>query len=254
MIERTDNLTPSTPPAATPGAKMIYIIKRKPTTSREEVVAYWYAHHMPWVIEANRDQATEGQPSARHYIVTLFDATKKGEYPWDGMAQLWFDEALPKPEVPHAITPRDSFQQKVEPYMPWATREYVVMDGSEYLKVEPLTLNASFPCTRSGFYKVNFLVKAKEGADFDKLYSHWLNIHVPNVRSVIEKVDGFRYVVSHSINPQAEHYAGLAELYFHDKTGWAKYRETIKEDGMEEWVEGEGTLVLKARTEMIGIP
>ena len=76
--------------------------------------------------------------------------------------------------------------------MPWATREYVVMEGSEYLKVEPLTLDAPFPCTRSGFYKVSFLVKAKEGADFDKFYSHWLNIHVPNVRSVIEKVDGFR--------------------------------------------------------------
>jgi hypothetical protein len=254
MTERTDTSTPSTPPEVTPGAKMIYIIKRKPTTSREEVVAYWYAHHMPRVIKANRDQATKGQPSARHYIVSLFNANKKGEYPWDGMAQLWFGRPLPKPEVPHAITPRDSFQQKVEPYMPWATREYVVMEGSEYLKVEPLTLDAPFPCTRSGFYKVSFLVKAKEGADFDKFYSHWLNIHVPNVRSVIEKVDGFRYVVSHSTNPQAEPYAGLAELYFHDEVGWAKYRETIKPDGMEEWVDREGTLVLGGGTEMIGIP
>jgi hypothetical protein len=254
MTERTDTLTPSTPPEVTPGAKMLYIIKRKPATSREEVVAYWYAHHMPRVIKAYRDQAAEGQPSARHYIVSLFDANEKGEYPWDGMAQLWFDTPLPKPEVPHAITPLDSFQQKVEPYMPWATRECVVMKGSEHLKVEPLTLNAPFPCTRSGFYKVSFLVKAKEGADFDKFYSHWLNIHVPNVRSVIEKVDGFRYVVSHSTNPQAEPYAGLAELYFHDEVGWARYRETIKPDGMEEWVDRKGTLVLGGRTEMIGIP
>ena len=41
--------------------------------------------------------------------------------------------------------------------------EYVVMDGSDQLPVEPLTLNAPYPCTRSGFFKVTFLVKAKEG-------------------------------------------------------------------------------------------
>jgi hypothetical protein len=77
-------------------------------------------------------------------------------------------------------------QPHAEPYFPWASREYVVMEGSENLKVEPLTLNAPFPCTRSGFYRVSFLVKANQGADFDKFYSHWLNIHVSNVRSTME--------------------------------------------------------------------
>jgi hypothetical protein len=254
MAELTDASSPSTTPQATPGAKMLYLIKRKPTTSREELVAHWFANHMPAVLQAQHDQAAQGKPHARRYIVTLYDANEKNEHPWDGMAQLWWDRPLPKPEVPHATTPTDTFQQKVEPYVPWASAEYVVMDGSEHLKVEPLTLNAPFPCTRSGFYKVNFLVKAKEGADFDKFYSHWLNTHVPNVRATMEEVGGFRYVVSHSIDPQAESYAGLAELYFHDQTGWAKYREVIEPDGMEEWVDRDGTLVLIGRTEMIGIP
>jgi len=254
MAELTDTLIPSTPPDATPGAKMLYLIKRKPTTSREELVAHWFANHMPLVIQAQHDQAAKGKPHARHYIATLYDANKKGEHPWDGMAQLWFDRPLPMPKVAHGITPSDSFQQKIEPYLPWASKEYVVMDGSEYLKVEPLTLNAPFPCTRSGFYKVSFLVKAKEDADFDKFYSHWLNTHVPNVRSTMDYVEGFRYVVSHSIDPQAEPYAGLAELYFHDESGWAKYREAIKPDGMEKWVDQDGTLVLGGRTEMIGLP
>ena len=36
--------------------------------------------------------------------------------------------------------------------------------------------------------------------------------------------------------------------------GWKRYRETIKPDGMEQWVDGGATLALRGRTEMIGIP
>ena len=97
-------------------------------------------------------------------------------------------------------------------------------------------------------------MKAKEGSDFGKFYDHWLNIHVPNVKSVMEEVGGFRYVVSHSIDPLAEPYAGMAELYFHDDTGWSSYLQNIKPDGMGEWVDGEGTLALGGKTEMIGLP
>ena len=241
-------------PKVIPGAKMMYLIKRRPTTSREELVAHWFANHMPSVIQRQHDQAAQGKPHASRYIATLFDANQKGEHLWDGIAQLWWDKPLPKPRAPIGAKPSDSFQEKAEPYVPWASTEYIVMDGSENLKVEPLTLNASFPCTRSGFYKVTYLVKAVEGADFAPFYTHWLNIHVPNVRSTMEEVGGFRYVVSHSIDPKAELYAGLAELYFHDETGWARYRQAIKPDGMEKWVGREGTLALGGRTEMIGLP
>jgi hypothetical protein len=158
------------------------------------------------------------------------------------------------PEVPHGTKPTDTFQQKSEPYMPWATTEYEAMDGSGNLEVEPLTLNEPCPCTRSGFYKVSFLVKAQEGFDFVEFYSHWLNAHLPNVRSTMEKVEGFRYVLSHSIEPQVEPYAGLVVLYFHDETGWARYTQAISPDGMEEWVDPAGTLVLSGNTEMIGLP
>ena len=239
-------------PAATPGAKMLYLIKRKSTASREELVAHWYANHMPAVIRGQAEQASAGKAHARSYIVTLYDANAEGEHRWDGIAQLWWDQALPKPEMAHGSTPTDTFQQKIEPYVPWATTEYVVMDGSEHLPVEPLTLNAPFPCTRSGFYKMSFLVQAKAGTDFDAFYAHWLDVHVPNVRSVMEQVGGFRYVVSHSIEPRDNPYAGLAELYFHEPSGWAAYREVITPDGMEQWVDGVD--VQGGTTEMIGIP
>ena len=138
--------------------------------------------------------------------------------------------------------------------MPWATREYVVIDGSEHLSNEPLTLNAPYPMTRSGFFKVTYLVTVKPDADCDALFAHWLDVHVPIVRRAVERGGGFRYVVSHSIDPADSPYAGMAELYFHGPEGWARYREHIEPDGMEEWVDRDRTVMLRAGTEMVGVP
>ena len=248
----TVSTTVSVTVSVTRGAKMLFLIKRRSTTSREELVMHWFANHMPLVIQRAHDSAAAGRLHTWRYIATLFDANAQGEHPWDGIAQLWWDRALPKPKIAFGTTPDDSFQERAEPYVPWATKEYVVMDGA--LPVEPLTLNAPFPCTRSGFLKMTFLVKAKPDTDFAQLFSHWLEVHVPNVRTVMQQVGGLRYVVSHSIDPQQEPYAGMAELYFADAAGWSRYRATIKADGMERMVDGAGTLVLRSQTEMIGIP
>lgn len=243
---------------AEPGAKMMYLIKRKPTTSREELIVHWFANHMPEVIQGQKDQSAAGKVHARRYIATLFDANADGEHPWDGVAQLWFDFALPSPKVPMGSKPADTFQQKAEPYVPWATTEYVVIDGAERLPAEPLTLNAPYPSTRSGFFKVTFLVKSllmnQPAIEFAPFFEHWLGVHVPNVAATMNAVGGFRYVVSHSIHPESEPYAGMAELYFADASGWSRYREQIRDDGMAQWVDPAGTLVLRAHTEMIGLP
>jgi hypothetical protein len=122
------------------------------------------------------------------------------------------------------------------------------------LPVEPLTLNPPFPTTRSGSFKVCALLKAKPGTDFDALFAHWMGVHAPNVRSVMESVGGFRYVVSHSLEPGEEPFAGMAELYFDDASGWERYLSTFRPDGMEQWVDPDGTLVLTSGMEMIGIP
>ena len=238
----------------TPGAKMMYLIKRKPETSREELVAHWFANHMPGVIQSQKDGAERGRPHARRYLATLYDANSSGEHPWDGVAQLWWPRPLPKPKTGFGAQPRDTFQQKAEPYMPWATTEYVVIDGSEHLDTAPLTLNAPYPMTRSGFHKVTYLVAARPDTDYDEFFAHWLNIHVPNVKATMEAVGGFRYVVSHSIDPINEPYAGMAELYYHDPKDSVRWRETIEADGMEKWIDSTRMLILSARTEMVGIP
>ena len=239
---------------ATPGAKMMYLIRRKPTTSRDELVAHWFANHMPLVIKAQETQAAQGRRHATRYLATLFDADKDGSWAWDGVAQLWWDRELRPPSEPHATMPTDTFQQKAEPYVSWATTEYVVIDGSDRLAVVPNTLNAPFPCTRTGFAKITVLTAALPGTDFEALFAHWLGVHAPNAREVIERVGGYRYVVSHSLHPETEPFAGMAELYFADFTGWRRYLETVKPDGMERWVDSTQTVVLRGRTEMIGIP
>ncbi len=238
---------------ATPGVRMNYLIKRRPTTSREELVAHWFANHMPGVIAGQAAAAEKGSLHARRYIATLYGADRSGNHPWDGVAQLWFDEALPSPDRPHGDPPRDSFQERVEPYVPWATREYVVIDGDDKLPVVPLTLNDPFPTTRSGFLKVTFLVGAKEGVDYDAFFAHWLDVHRSNVQSVMEQAGGWRYTIAHSLDPAGEPYAGMAELYFDDVDGWKRYRSLIQPDGMEQWASDAGTVVLRAQTEMVGI-
>ncbi len=239
---------------ATDGARMLYLIKRRERTSREELVAHWFANHMPAVIQSQKEQAVLGRRFARRYVATLFDANAEGDHVWDGVAQLWWDVALPKPAVAYGKPPVDTFQEKVEPYVPWATREYLIMDGSEHLDSAPLTLNAPYPMTRSGFFKITYLIGAKDGTDYAAFFRHWLDVHVPNVRGTMESVGGYRYVVSHSVTPEDEPFTGMAELYFHDESVWAGYRAEIRPDGMEQWVDPERTVVLFSTTEMVGIP
>ena len=238
----------------TAGAKMMYLIKRKPATTRDELVAHWFANHMPGVIQNQQDAAANGRMHATRYIATLFQPGPQGEQQWDGVAQLWWPRPLPKPAAGFGAKPRDTFQQKVESYLSWATREHVVIDGSRHLSTSPLTLNAPYPMTRSGFVKVTYLVAAKPEADCEEFLRHWREIHVPNVEATMKRAGGFRYVVSHSMAPADEPYAGMAELYFHDADGWERWREVIEPDGMERWMDGERTVAFHANTEMVGIP
>ncbi len=238
------------------GAKMMFLIRRRPGVSREELLMHWFANHMPGVIAAQTQAAAAGRPGAWRYIATAFDgaAGAPAADDWDGVAQLWWDRPLPRPREPFGRTPRDSFQERAEPYVPWATVEYVIVDGSEHLPVHPLTLNEPFPTTRSGFVKATFLVAAQPGCDYQAFYRHWLTVHVPNVASALDAVGGLRYVVSLSLDPKEEPYAGMAELYFRSAADWERLRSSLEPDGMERWLDAGRTRVFTASTEMIGIP
>jgi len=237
----------------TRGAKMLYLIRRRPEVSREELVVHWFARHMPPVIESQQHAKAAGKFHAWRYIATLYDADANGQHPWDGVAALSFDRALPAAGVAHGEPPMDSFQERAFPYNPWATQEYVVIDGDEHLPVAPSRLGTPFPCTRSGFLKISFFVKGRSGVDFAAFHDHWRNVHVPNVTGVMQKVGGLRYVLNLSLEPETAPYAGLAELWFRNGDDWRRYKSIIQPDGMERFADDDGTLVLRSVTEMIGI-
>ena len=246
--------TATHPYEPTPGYRMNVLIRRRPNASREELVANWFANHMPALVKAMGAAALAGKPHATRYITTLFDANAKGEYPWDGMAQLWWPMNLPKPAEPHGTKPVDTFQQKAAPYMPWMVKEHVVIDDAGRLPITPNTLNEPFPFSRTGFFKTTILLKTKPGADDAAFFRHWMDVHVPNVVELMAKVGGFRYVVSHSVDPSIEDYTGMAELYFEDAEGWAKFRAGSTPDGMETYMDPSGYSIFTGNTQFVGIP
>lgn len=239
---------------ANPRAKLIFLIKRRENVSRDELIMQWYKNHIPAVIESQKRALDAGRDAATRYIAQLFSSSNKSEMSWDGMAQLWFAAAQRPVEGDHGREPTDTFQQKAEPYSSWATREYVVIDGSEHLRIDPLTLNDPYPTTRSGFFRVNYLVPAREGTDFEQFYKHWLDVHVPNIREWMNEAEGFRYVVSHSIYPNQAPYAGMAELYFHSEGDWQKCQSLMRADGMERFVDASRMDIMFGETEMVGVP
>lgn len=240
-------------PEPTAGAKMMYLIRRKGGVTRDQLVAHWFAHHMPGVIEAQARAASRGRPHARRYLVTLFDPPAEEPARWDGVAQLWWDRPLPG-TGPFGDPPRDSFQERAEPYHQWATLEYVIVDGAQHLPVVPLTLNQPFPNSRAGFHKVTCLVAAREGVDYEAFYRQWLTEHALQVQAALREAGGFRYVVSLSLDPGAAPYAGMAELYFRSADGWARLYAVLEPDAVTKSVDQERTLIFAGTTEFIGIP
>ncbi len=242
----------ATPAPATPGAKMNYLIRRRPTATRDELVANWFALHMPNVIAGQQERAARGELHAWRYIATLFDPMADGSQPWDGVAQLWWDQALPQPAAPHGTEPADMFQHKAEPYSPWATVEHVVLDGA--LPVTPNSIGAPLPTTRTGMVKLVALVAAKDGVDVAAMHRTWLEVHAPNVVTTLRAVGARRYVVNLSIDPAAAPFAGMAELWFDDLEGLRRFEREVAPDPFGDLVDPARSLRFRARTEMIGIP
>ena len=234
----------------TPGVKMITPIQRLAGTSRDELIAHWFANHMPDVIRRNREAGDKG---AWRYVATLYRQETDARMAWDGYASLWYDAAPDRPTVGfNNVPPKDTFQEMVEPYRSYATREYVFVDGE--LPLAPPTLNPPFPCTRSGFLKQISVVIPKPDVDPQALADHWLKVHAPNVVATLKKVGGFRYVVNLAADPANTPFAGVPELYFPDRATQDAFWTEIKQDGFHDFVDYDGATVrYRADTEMVGI-
>lgn len=227
---------------------MIFPVRRKTGVSHEEFIAYWFAHHMPFTIDMMGDRGWG-------YIGTVFKTAQDGEHAWDGMAQMFLDQPLSNPPEGFGATPADSFHDRaVQPYFGWATQEFVILDGSEKLPVQPLTLAAPFPTSRSGFFKVVNFVSAPEKGNPQNFQSDWLDTRAERVSSAMQQTNGFRYVVSVSLETDTETRAGLEELYFSDHTDWLDFQEIVGRGDSTRWAGAGGEQTFFSDTEFVAIP
>lgn len=211
------------------GIKMIFPVRRQTTISRTEFIASWFAHHMPYTIKAMGDRGWG-------YIGTVFNAADQvSDTAWDGIAQMFLNEPLHNPCGGFGMVPADSFHERaVEPYFGWPTKEFIILSGSNDLQVHPLTLDAPFPCSRSGFFKVVMFTPANPQVDPQLLETHWRQTRAPQMQGTMEATKGFRYVVSIGQNQthRGHHreYAAMEELYFNDEADWHNFLRIVKPD------------------------
>ena len=65
--------------------KVIAVLCKRPDMSREEFVRYWREVHA---------RLAEGMTGVRRYVISpTLEAFAMGEPPFDGVAELWFDDA-----------------------------------------------------------------------------------------------------------------------------------------------------------------
>ena len=58
-------------------AKMIFLIKRREGSSRDELIMQWYKNHMPAVIAAQDRATAQGRDGASRYIAQLFSSSNR---------------------------------------------------------------------------------------------------------------------------------------------------------------------------------
>ena len=66
------------------------------------------------------------------------------------------------------------------------------------------------------------------------------------------KIGGFRYVVSHSLEPDTSPTRGWPSSISNEK-GWDDYRAVFEPDGFGDLIDPEATLRFHSGTEMVGI-
>lgn len=182
--------------------KLIVLVRRAEGVSHDELVESWLNAHTPAVVK-------RFQPD--HCSVTIFDSKPDQQY--DGMTSLWFKDVAqassfyePQRKMSYLTTElNDGFFELTDknPTV-LACEEHVIVDGPR----------------PSQAVKVTGLVRRKSDSDVRAFYKSWLEDHAPNVSGALAATPGgLRYVISHAtLGGPEPHYAGLAEVYYADKT------------------------------------
>lgn len=200
----------------TNAVKTMSVIRRREGVSHEQLVAHWMDPHAPGV-------RTHLQPD--RYAVTVFDP-RDGRAKYDGMAVLGYDDAE-RAEARAASdgaaeVARDGFLQLIERPTRLTVQEHVIVPG-------PTDARPASAEERNSAFKMTFLVSAREGVDAERIRTHWLELHAPNVKSNFVASGGVRYVVNLVVNLPEGGIIGVPELWYRDRE--AALAHHIADDG-----------------------
>ena len=230
--------------------KMLFLIRRRPHTTRDALIVQWFKNHMPAVIAAQSAAKAKGFNHATRYWATLFQETDGS--PWDGVAQLWFQAPMPYPEEPFGTRPSDSFQEQAEPYHAWETEETVLFD---HLPIaQGLTLNEPYPTTRTSMHRITLLIPAESGSIDLPTLNHWLRQDIGPIQDQAEAVGCLRFAVSLSTQPNRDPYLGVIEFYFTGATEWPAFSAQLRDPLLQALLTSASTERYFSDTEFIGIP
>lgn len=192
--------------------KMVSFAKRKDGMNVDDFQNYWLTEHAGKV---------KNYPGIRRYVVSLTLSTgyRKGEPPYDGTAELWFDDieafekARQSPEFEAGVADLANFIDLNSRGM-ILTGEHVIKDG---------------PVPEGGVKNIEFVTQ-KAGMPRDDFQRYWRTVHGPLAAkiSVIQ-----RYVQSHTCTELYENggspaYDGVAITWFND-TGDMRVSATLPE-------------------------
>lgn len=155
--------------------KAITFVKRRPGISVEDFQAYWREKHPPFVLAL---------PGVRRYVQShaLLSGYRKGELPWDGIAEVWMDDV-------------DGFRRLVgtKAYEAVQADEQQFIGTSAMLLVDDVVIKDG-PVATDGVKSIE-LVSRPKGMDPERFHAYWRDVHGP----IAAKIPVLRrYVQSHA--------------------------------------------------------
>jgi uncharacterized protein (TIGR02118 family) len=155
--------------------KAITFVKRKPGMSVEDFQAYWRAKHPEVVVRL---------PGLRRYVQShaLLAGYRKGELPWDGIAEVWMDDMESFRRLPGA-----------KEYEAVQADEKRFIGRSAVLLVDDVVVKGG-PVAKDGVKNIELVSRPKD-MDVEKFHAYWRDVHGP----LAAKIPAIRrYVQSHA--------------------------------------------------------
>ncbi len=206
---------------AAPSLKTFVLARRGEGVDHDQLVAHWRGVRAPTALEHIRPDG---------YTLTVFDP-RGGRSPYDGMAELRFDDpargwSVTGPNTPAAVTGDGWLDLVAAPLPSLQVTEHVVVAGP-----------AGAPATaeeRAAAFKLTFLLSPVEGVSLDDLERHWLDIHVPNYATNFVASGGVRYVVNIAEQTHNTDLVGLAEISYRSRE--AAESHEVPDDGFRSMI------------------